>query len=134
MTRARKGKRPTKNRVGRYKGRFKPTQPAVPQAGLGVAGAALKEADQVGAGEAAARNVLEAREKFPGSMLADLYDPLAMPAELVKAHAELDRAVDLCYRPQPFQSDRQCVEYLFGLYEKLTAPLLPAATGRRRKA
>ena len=101
---------------------------------MGVAGAALKEADYVGAGETAARNVLDARKKFPGSTLADLYDPLAMPAELVKAHVELDRAVDLCYRPQPFQSDRQRVEYLFGLYEKLTAPLLPAATRRRRKA
>jgi hypothetical protein len=31
--------------------------------------------------------------------LADLYDPLSMPPALVKAHAELDRAVDLCYRP-----------------------------------
>ena len=57
----------------------------------------------------------------------DLYDPLSMPpAELVKAHADLDRAVDLCYRPQPFTSERQRMEYLFGLYEQLTAPLLPA--------
>jgi len=50
-----------------------------------------------------------------------------MPPALVKAHAELDRAVDLCYRPQPFDNDRQRVEHLFALYEKLTAPLLPAA-------
>ena len=65
--------------------------------------------------------------------LADLYDPLAMPPALVKAHADLDRAVDLCYRPQPFQSDRQRVEYLFALYEKLTAPLLPAGKEARRR-
>ena len=55
-----------------------------------------------------------------------------MPPALAKAHADLDRAVDLCYRPQPFQNDRQRVEYLFALYEKLTAPLLPAAKKPRR--
>ena len=54
-----------------------------------------------------------------------------MPPALVKAHAELDRAVDLCYRPQPFTSERQRVEYLFGLYEQLTAPLLPTAKPKR---
>ena len=52
-----------------------------------------------------------------------------------KAHAELDRAVDMCYRPEPFQNDRQRVEYLFTLYEKLTAPLIaPAKKGRRSGA
>ena len=75
--------------------------------------------------EAAAQAVLDARKKFPDATLADLYDPLAMPPALVKAHADLDRAVDRCYRPQPFNSDRQRVEYLFALYEKLTAPLIP---------
>ena len=55
-----------------------------------------------------------------------------MPPELVQAHAELDRAVEKCYRPEPFQSDRERVEYLFGLYEKLTAPLLPV-TGKKRR-
>jgi len=54
-----------------------------------------------------------------------------MPPALVKAHADLDRAVDLCYRPQPFTSERQRVEYLFGLYEQLTAPLLPPAGQKR---
>jgi hypothetical protein len=63
--------------------------------------------------------------------LADLYDPLSMPPALVKAHADLDRAVDLCYRTQPFTSERQRVEYLFGLYEQLTAPLLPASKSKR---
>jgi hypothetical protein len=55
-------------------------------------------------------------------LLADLYDPLSMPPTLVKAHAELDRALDLCYHPQPFTSTRQRVECLFGLYEQLNAP------------
>jgi hypothetical protein len=57
-----------------------------------------------------------------------------MPPALVKAHAQLDRAVDLCYRPQPFENDRQRVEYLFALDEKLTALLIPVPPKRRRKA
>lgn len=65
--------------------------------------------------------------------LADLYDPLTMPADLLKAHTELDRAVEKCYRLEPFHSDRERVEFLFALYEKLTAPLLPVTKPRRRK-
>jgi hypothetical protein len=84
--------------------------------------------------EAAAQVVLDTRRKFPDSTLADLYDPLAMPPALVKAHADLDRAVDRCYRPNLFESDRQRVEYLFDLYEKLTAPLIPPAKKIRPKA
>lgn len=77
--------------------------------------------------EAAAQAVLDARAQYPTSTLADLYDPLTMPAPLLKAHQTLDRAVDRCYRPDPFESDRQRVEFLFALYEKLTAPLVAAA-------
>jgi len=73
--------------------------------------------------ETKAQAVLDARAARPGSSLADLYDPLTMPANLTKAHADLDRAVDACYRPKPFASDRERVEFLFALYEKLTAPL-----------
>jgi hypothetical protein len=79
--------------------------------------------------EEKARAVLAAREPHlpPRGLgtLADLYDPLSMPPALAKAHANLDRAVEKCYRPEPFDSDRQRVEFLFALYEKLTAPLLP---------
>jgi hypothetical protein len=56
-----------------------------------------------------------------------------MPAELVLAHQRLDRAVERCYRPEPFTSDRERVEFLFVLYEKLTAPLLPAQAAPRRR-
>jgi hypothetical protein len=73
--------------------------------------------------EECAREVLAAREQFPGSTLADLYDPVSMPPRLAKAHEALDRAVDRCYRKDPFQTDRLRVEYLFALYEQLTAPL-----------
>ena len=52
---------------------------------------------------------------------------------LLQAHQELDRAVDRCYRPEPFPSDRHRVEYLFALYEKLTAPLVAAAKSARKR-
>jgi hypothetical protein len=83
--------------------------------------------------EQAAQAVLDAREAFSDSTLADLYDPLAMPAKLVKAHTSLDRAVDSCYRSQPFTSERQRVEYLFNLYEHLIAPLAPPTRPTRRR-
>jgi hypothetical protein len=50
-----------------------------------------------------------------------------MPEDLRKAHCALDEAVDRFYRKEPFASDRERVEHLFGLYEKLTAPMLAAA-------
>ncbi|MEI7924251.1 MAG: DNA methyltransferase [Planctomycetota bacterium] len=73
--------------------------------------------------EQKAQAVLDARAVHPNATLADLYDPLSMPSNLVKAHAELDRAVEQCYRPKAFSSDRERVEFLFELYEKLTQPL-----------
>lgn len=74
--------------------------------------------------EAKAQNVLDARAEFPDNSLADLYDPLTMPPTLVKAHKALDKAVDLCYRPQAFTNDNARIEYLFDLYNEYTAPLL----------
>lgn len=71
-----------------------------------------------------AKKVLDIREEFPDSSLADLYDPLAMPPKLVKAHKELDRAVDLCYRPQAFTNEMARIEYLFDLYNEYVSPLL----------
>ena len=68
-----------------------------------------------------------------GQTLADLYDPLAMPAGLFKAHRALDAAVDRCYRREPFRTERQRVEFLFALYAKLTAPLLAAEPIKRRR-
>jgi hypothetical protein len=86
--------------------------------------------------EEAAQAVLDAREQFPGSTLADLYDPVSMPPKLAKAHEQLDRAVDRCYREEPFLTDRQRVEYLFALYEQLAAPLVavksPKKSGARK--
>ena len=63
--------------------------------------------------EEKAQKVLDVRKEFPNSSLADLYDPLTMPPALVKAHQELDKAVDLCYRPQPFPNETKRIEFLF---------------------
>ena len=73
--------------------------------------------------EQCAEAVLEARKMFPGASLADLYDPLAMPPALMKAHQALDKAVDSAYRPTPFTSDSQRMEFLFELYNKYNATL-----------
>jgi len=85
--------------------------------------------------ETDAQFVLDLREEHQkiGATLADLYDPLAMPAKLVKAHAALDRAVDRCYRAQPFTNERQRVEFLFSLYEKLTTPLIAASAKKKQQ-
>ena len=82
--------------------------------------------------EAAARAVLDARAQFPEASLADLYDPLAMPKPLRRAHTALDRAVDRCYRRQAFPDERRRFEYLFGLWEALERPLARPAKKKRR--
>lgn len=76
--------------------------------------------------EQCAEAVLEARKMFPGASLADLYDPLAMPPALMKAHQALDKAVDAAYRSTPFTSDSQRMEFLFELYNKYNAQLFDA--------
>src|SRR5690606_4158757 len=68
--------------------------------------------------EEAAQKVLDVRANYPESSLADLYDPLTMPADLVKAHNELDKAVDAAYSKQKFDTEAKRMEYLFDLYEK----------------
>ena len=82
--------------------------------------------------EKAAQKVLDVRLEFPTSSLADLYDPLTMPPALVKAHNDLDKAVDLAYRPQPFQSETKRIEFLFELYDKYTAGLFVREKKQKR--
>lgn len=92
--------------------------------------------------EAAAQAVLDARAAFPDSTLADLYDPLSMPPALVKAHQQLDRAVDAAYtavekaagRKAPkLGTDAERVAFLFERYQALTS-LLPAEKPKRGRA
>ena len=89
---------------------------------------------QIKAVEKAVESVLSARKEFPTYSLADLYDPLTMPPVLVKAHQELDKAVDLCYRPQPFINAAKRIEFLFELYEKYTADLFTKEKAKKPKS
>ncbi len=61
------------------------------------------------------------RDKATPCSLADLYDPLTMPKDLLDAHKRLDKAVDLCYRSQPFVNELARLEFLFDLYERYTS-------------
>lgn len=83
--------------------------------------------------EKAAQAVLDARLLFPDSSLADLYDPNTMPPALVKAHQQLDKAVDLCYRSQPFTSETKRIEFLFELYDKYTSGLFVGARKQKKR-
>ncbi len=87
--------------------------------------------------EIAAQAVLDARAQFPGSSLADLYDPLSMPPLLLKAHQKLDAAVDkayqLCGGKKSYSSDAERVAFLFERYQQLTS-LLPVAAAKKTRA
>lgn len=84
--------------------------------------------------ERAAQAVLDARAKFPNDTLADLYDPNAMPKQLLDAHAAVDEAVDACYGSQRFKTDLERLEFLFDLYRQYTDPLTRIAEKEERKA
>ena len=82
--------------------------------------------------EAAAQGVLDARAAHAGASLADLYDPLSMPPDLVKAHHTLDKAVDAAYGYKSSATDAARVAFLFGLYQRLTS-LLPEKSKKVRR-
>ena len=83
--------------------------------------------------EEKAQNVLDVRASFPNSSLADLYNPLTMPPALVKAHNELDKAVDAAYSKQAFTSEAKRMEFLFELYEKYTEGLFVKENAKKKK-
>lgn len=62
--------------------------------------------------------LLKIRNEYKDESLATLYNPLIMPRKLNDIHKQLDRAVDLCYRKQPFPCELNRIEYLFELYQK----------------
>ena len=72
--------------------------------------------------EKSAQGILDIRAQFPDTCLADLYDPVAMPPVLLKAHQKLDKAVEPAYG-RSFDDDGQRVAYLFELYQKLSGEL-----------
>jgi len=96
-----------------------------PQPPLKVRGGEAQPGGVMSKIEHAAQAVLDARAAHPGSSLADLYDPIAMPPNLRQAHQTLDKAVDAAYGKKSFASDAERVAFLFELYHKYTS-LLPA--------
>jgi hypothetical protein len=82
--------------------------------------------------EKAAQYVLDTRVQFPNSSLADLYDPVAMPPALSKAHQKLDKAVEAAYG-RSFDDDNQRVAYLFEQYQKLMGELFVEGKKRGRR-
>lgn len=87
--------------------------------------------------EAAVQDMLDARAAHAGSSLADLYDPLTMPPDLVRAHQKLDAAVDAAYAKssgrKSFKNDAERVAFLFELYQKYTS-LLPVESSKPKRA
>ncbi len=72
--------------------------------------------------ECTAQLILDARELYPKSSLADLYDELTMPPELRKAHQENDRAVMEAYGfDWRTMTESKCVAELMKMYEKLVS-------------
>ncbi|MDR0671449.1 MAG: methylase, partial [Oscillospiraceae bacterium] len=70
-----------------------------------------------------AQGILDARAKFAPASLADLYDPLTMPPELLKAHQNLDRAVMRLYGFTPGKtSEADCVAALMERYQLMVRP------------
>ncbi|UCB32269.1 hypothetical protein J9874_02831 [Duffyella gerundensis] len=66
-----------------------------------------------------AKTVLLTRENYPESTLAELYDPLKMPEDLLEAHQALDKAVDRLYRDKPFRDATERLSCLLERYEAL---------------
>lgn len=70
--------------------------------------------------EKTAQAILDARELYPESSLADLYDELTMPVELRKAHRANDKAVMEAYGFWGrLNSEAACVAELMKLYKAL---------------
>jgi len=63
--------------------------------------------------------ILDERAKH-NKTIAQMYNPTTMPKGLLKAHQELDTAIEQCYRLQPFKNDTERLEYLFKQYEEMT--------------
>lgn len=88
---------------------------------------------QIASIEEKAQKVLDVRLSFSNSSLADLYKSASMPPALVKAHNELDKAVDLAYRSVVFTTEANRMVYLLELYEKYTADLFSTEKPKKKK-
>lgn len=69
--------------------------------------------------EITAQGILDARELYSDSTLSDLYDPLTMPPELLKAHIINNKAVMDAYGFSTKMTEADCVAELMQLYQKM---------------
>jgi hypothetical protein len=67
------------------------------------------------------REIIKVRDSFKDNSLADLYDPIAMPVNLLRAHRSLDQAVDSIYRKKRFTSESERMNYLLKKYQNISA-------------
>lgn len=71
--------------------------------------------------EQTAKAILDARALYPDASLADLYDEVAMPPELRRAHQQNDKAVMQAYGFDiKTTTETTCVAELMKMYQKLT--------------
>ena len=70
--------------------------------------------------EKTAQSILDARNIYPESSLADLYKDISMPPELRKAHQVNDFAVMSAYGFDRKITESECVAELMKLYQKMT--------------
>ncbi|MGD9474597.1 MAG: DNA methyltransferase [Eubacteriaceae bacterium] len=70
--------------------------------------------------EQTAQGILDARALFPDSSLADLYDEVAMPPQVRKAHQQNDKAVLAAYGFAGNIKESDCVAALMTLYQEKT--------------
>jgi hypothetical protein len=82
--------------------------------------------------EVFAKNILNLRSSFSDTTLATLYNKSSSPPSLIKAHIELDKAVDEAYGYNGSDDDASRVAFLFNRYEELTS-LLPSTAAKKKR-
>lgn len=68
----------------------------------------------------AAKTVLDNRKRHADSSLADLYNPLTMPKDLLASHKKLDQVVEKAYSGKKLTLDLDKLSLLFDLHLKYT--------------
>ncbi|MBT1162577.1 DNA methyltransferase [Bifidobacterium sp. SO1] len=69
----------------------------------------------------AGQQVIAARAKHPNESLADLYSPLLMHPDLLKAHQQLDQVVDVAFgSSKPCKADEERLQILFNRYKEMS--------------
>lgn len=81
-----------------------------------------------------AEDILLAREAHFPATIADLYDPVAMPDDLRRAHEANDEALERIYIGRRFRNDTERLEKLFSMYVQMTKNDLKSKSPRKTKA